>query len=58
MIKACTSSNRVVAAIMLQDLGAQHFGTRQCESGYLVHIIYYVAGQTVRHYTTLLNCEF
>ena len=25
-IKACTQSNRVVAAIILQDLGVQHFG--------------------------------
>ena len=25
-IKACTQINRIVAAIILQDLGVQHFG--------------------------------
>ena len=35
-IEACTQSNRVVAAVILQDLGVQHFGTRQGESGHML----------------------
>ena len=36
-IKACTLSNRVVAAIILRDLGVQHFGTKQGENGYMLY---------------------
>ena len=54
-IKARTLSNRVVAAVILQDLGVQHFGTRQGENG---HMLCAIAGQTIGHGGTLLNCEF
>ena len=36
MIKACTLSNCVVAAIILQDLGVQHFGNEN------VHMLYFM----------------
>ena len=40
-IKACTLSDCVVAAIIFQDLGVQHFVDEN------VHMLFYVADQTV-----------
>ena len=55
-IKACTLIYCVVAAIILQDLGVQHFGVKRS------HVMSDVTDQAMNssrgHDGTPLNCEF